>query len=210
MVYLVHGENYSYSRKIISSQQKKLGVETKTEVDLEDVTPEQLKALCTYFDIFGTPPFIVFNISKAGRQNLEPYTKIITDVPQETTLIILSSKDLSSTNIFVKEAKNLGINVVRNQKIPESNIFRFIDALYKGNRFLTYKELSKLIKEDQDPFYIFSMILYGARKNASSIGEEKTKQLFLDLYNTDKILKTGGIDPEIAIPYTVEKVFGYV
>jgi hypothetical protein len=156
--------------------------------------------------MFGAPPFIVFDISKAGRTNLEPYIEAILKLPAETTLIIMSSKDLPAGNIFIKNASKLGAKIVKNEKRVDSNIFRFIDSIFNGRRETIYKELNKLIADDVDSFYLFSMILYGVRKNHRVFGEEKLKKLFRELYTTDKNVKTGNISPEVFIPYTIEKI----
>jgi hypothetical protein len=156
--------------------------------------------------MFGTPPFIVLDISKAGRMNLEGYIDAISKLPIETTLIVMSSKDLPSANIFIKNADKLGAKIVKNEKKVSSNIFKFIDQIFNGRREVIYKELNKLIADDVDPFYLFSMILYGVRKNNKRFRNDKLKNLFKELYTIDKNVKTGNISPEVFIPYTIEKI----
>jgi DNA polymerase III delta subunit len=206
MIYIVHGENFSYSRNIILNQQKKLRSSSRTEIAINDISPNQLKDVCNSFDMFGTPPFIVLDISKAGRMNLEPYIEAVTNLPVETTLIIMSSKDLPVGNFFIKNAAKIGAKVVKNERKISSNIFKFIDSVFNGRRETIYKELSKLMKDDVDQFYLFSMILYGARKNHNKFGDNGLKTLFMELYKIDKNVKTGNISPELFIPYTIEKI----
>lgn len=206
MIYLVHGENFAYSRNIVLNQQKKLSAQNRVEISINDTTPAQLQDLTTSFDMFGNPPFVVLDISGAGRMNVEEYIQALKKVPQETTLIILSSKTLSKSNPFIKEAGTLSIKVVFNEKKAEGNIFKFVDLLFNANRNGVYKELQNLILEDQDPFYIFSMILYGARKYHHKFKGESLKNLFKELYQIDIKIKTGAISPDMFIPYTVEKI----
>jgi DNA polymerase III delta subunit len=231
MIYIVHGEDLSYSRNIILNQQKKLGMPARIEVSVSDVSPQQLQENITTFDIFGTPPFIVLDVSGSGRMKLDDYVKILEKTPDKTTLIILSSKELSKTNAFIKNASKLGAKVVLAQKKPSSNVFRFVDYIYNGSRRQAYQEYKKLMEDGEDSFYLLSMILYGLRNisyakyNSPEFGkiapfakskaieqskhyeEKEIVKLYKDLYKLDKELKTGIILPEAAIPLIMEKIF---
>ncbi len=206
MIYLVHGENLSQSRNIILNQQKKLGVPNRIELSVADTPPEQLLVSCSSFDIFGTPPFVVLDISLAGRKNLDDYIEPLKKIPPESTLIILAARNLPASSPFIKKSAELNLKVVLNERKPTSNIFKFIDSLFNANRNSTYKELQKLTIEDQDPFYMFSMILYGVRKNHRKFGEEGFKKVIKEMYDIDKAVKTGGISTEVFIPFAVEKL----
>jgi len=230
MLYIVHGENLSYSRNIILNQQKKLGFSNRTEIDISEVTPQQLKDMTMSFDLFGKPPFIVFNISGAGRMKLDEYVEALKRIPEQTTLIILSDKELSKTNAFIKNRSEIKAKIVLGQKKPSANIFKFIDFVYNKKRNQAYKELKNLLIEDQDPFYLFSMLIYGLRNIAFvKYGSPQTKKmspfvkaratsqkrgfsdesflrLYKELYELDKSMKTGIISSEVVIPYAVEKI----
>jgi hypothetical protein len=138
--------------------------------------------------------------------NVDEYIQALKKIPQEATLIILSSKALSKSNPFIKEAPALSIKVIYNEKKAEGNIFKFVDLLFNANRNGVYKELQNLLLDDQDPFYIFSIILYGARKYHHKFRGDALRNLFKELYQIDIKIKTGGISPDMFIPYTVEKV----
>ncbi|EKE00048.1 MAG: hypothetical protein ACD_22C00100G0012 [uncultured bacterium] len=205
MIYIVHGENYTFSRNIILNQQKKLGND-RTEIDVTQTTPGQLKDLCSSNDLFGTPPFIVLDISNAGRANLDAFVDALSNLSAETNVIVLSSKELTKTNAFLKAADKLGAKVINNQKQITSNIFKFVDTLFLGNRKQIYTEYTKLINDDNDPFYIFSMLLYGVRKNAHKMPKQTLSTLLLNLYNIDKGVKTGELSVDMYIPLSIEKI----
>lgn len=57
MIYIVHGDDYPKSRKLIINQQKKLAMGLKTERDVSDITPKELYEIACSFDIFGNAPF---------------------------------------------------------------------------------------------------------------------------------------------------------
>ncbi|KKS21065.1 MAG: hypothetical protein UU80_C0035G0005 [candidate division WWE3 bacterium GW2011_GWA1_41_8] len=230
MIYIVHGENLSYSRNIILNQQKKLRVSSRTELSVADITPAQIKDMCHSFDLFGEPPFIVLDISQAGRMKLDGYAEAVTGIPEQTTLIIMSDKELSQANAFIKNAAAIKAKVVLGIKKPSANIFKFVDMVYEKKREQAYKELRRLLEEDQDPFYLFSMLVFGlrnlsisktesplaakmapfirskAKKQAEGFSQESLKALYKEVYEMDKKMKTGGVSPDVAIPYTVEKI----
>lgn len=230
MIYIVHGDDFVKSRALIVNQQKKLGVESKTEINVSEISPLELYEKCSAAGLFGDLPFIVLNISDAGNKNLEPYLETAKKIPSDATLIILSSKSLPKTNVFIKNAQTLDAKIHTNEKTPEGNVFRFVDTLFTKNRKSAYKELNNLLTENNDPFYIFSMILYGLRNIAGYIfgspsfhkqkpfvkgkaktqsagfSENKIKNLYFYLYNLEKKAKTGEITPDLLLTLTVEKV----
>lgn len=231
MIYIVHGENLSASRTTILNLQKKLGAESKIEVLLSETNPQNLLEICSSFDIFSKPPFIVLDISLAGRTDLDKYIAVIKKIPTETTLTILTSKALPKTNAFIKTAANLKATVLQSRSFQNSNIFRFADLVFSGNRNATYRELNKLIQDAEDPFYIFSMLLYNLRniayakfnspsfnkiapfaKEKSKVTAEKFAQealikLYKNFYAMDRDVKSGTILGELLIPLAVERVF---
>jgi len=236
MIYIVHGDDLSKSRVLIVNQQKKSNVETKTEVGINDISPTKLVELATSGDLFGNTPFIVLDITNAGKLDLNPYVEKLVGLPaqaglpQKATLIILSAKPLSNTNPFIKNVSKLKAKIIENERKPEGNIFRFIDYLFLKKRKLAYKEAANLSKEGLDPFYIFSMLLYEARNVASvifdspklyklspfakskavshskSFSEAKIKRLFNDFLTIDKQTKVGEITPDLMLMLAMEKV----
>ena len=231
MIHIVHGENLSASRTSVLNLQKKLNVQSKIELLLSDTTPQNLLELCSSFDIFGNPPFIVLDISLAGRADLDKYVTVAKKIPKETTLVILTSKVLPKTNAFIKEVTNLKAVVLQNQNFKNSNIFKFADLVFSGNRGTAYKELTKLVQDAEDPFYIFSMLIYNLRnityakfgssaftktapfakakaKAASEkFTEEALTKLYKEFYLMDKDVKSGAVLADLLIPLAVERVF---
>jgi len=230
MIYLVHGDDYAKSRKLILNQQKKLSMGLKVERDVADFSPRELYETACSFDIFGNPPFIVLNIPNTKVAESEEYIKIIKKIPNETLLIVLCQRELGRTNAFYKNASTLKAKVVLNNKAQTSNIFKFVDSVFFQNKNASYEELEKLTEEGNDPFYILSMLLYGLRnithakfttvefaKKSSFVREkaliqtknfthQNIKDLFAFMYDMDKKLKTGLINQEIALVYTIEKI----
>lgn len=151
-------------------------------------------------------------------------------IPAETVLIVLCDRELGRTNAFYKNAEALQARVVLNTETQDSNVFKFVDALFMKNKLAAYDELEKLTQEGANTFYILSMILYGLRtithakytttefskkssfvKNKSIVqmqnfSTQDIKDLYKFMYETDKKLKTGLINQEIALVYTIEKI----
>jgi DNA polymerase III delta subunit len=210
MIYIVHGEDLPKSRALILNHYKKSGLESKVEVEITDITPEKLYELTHTSDIFGSPQYVVLDVSKAGRLNVEKYIEVLEKTPESVVVVVLSSKALGKMNAFIKESARLNAKVIENALEPESNIFKFVDAVYSKNRTKAYQELQKLLKEDKDQFYIFAMILYGLRtaksRFAANFSESVVKNLFTELYRLDKQVKTSDIDSETMLTLAIEKV----
>lgn len=234
MIYIVHGNNFVKSRYLVSNQQKKLNIDNKYELDILEKTPEELFEIINTPDLFGVFPFVVLDVSNAGRTNLEKYVDILQTSLQtkisETHIVILSNKSLPKTNVFIKNINKLNAKVIYNEDTPNANIFKFIDRLFEKKRKETYQELDKLLKEEENGVYIFTMILFGLRsitqavfkspsffKKASFIKSKTEKQsklytkdmlkdLFNKLYNLEKKIKVGEIDEEILVPLAIENV----
>ncbi len=168
MIYIVHGKDLSKSRILIQNQQKKLGVESRVEFNITEVTPEALYEKSCSNDLFGNPPFIVLDVTNAGRLNLDNFIEKMEKIPETTTIIILSGKSLSKTNVFIKNSQRLKAKLNVNEIIPQSNVFRLVDAIFYKQREKSYSELSKLLNDQVSPFEIFSLIFYGLRTVASA------------------------------------------
>lgn len=230
MIYIVHGEDTSKSRKLIINQQKKLNVEKNQEHSILDVSPEKLNELINSIDLFGEYPFLILNITNTGRSNFEKQVEILEKTPDKTTVIIYSEKALPKTNIFIKNADSLKAKVIDNPLIPEGNVFRFVDAVFSKRRTFAYKELQSLLEEKHDSFELFAQLQYGlrttmsAKLNTSAHQEAKSfikakaenqaklftletlKELYDYYYSLDKKVKIGEISPEMMLTMAVEKV----
>ncbi len=230
MIYIVHGDDFTKSRNLILNQQKKLSVESRTELDMCDLTPEDLFSRVHSSGLFGDKQFLVLNISKSGRTNPEPYIEKLGKIPENVILIILSDKILTGSNAFIKKSEKLGAKIIFNQKAPLSSTFKFVDALFYKQRDAAYRELSKLNEDQIDAFEIFAMVAWGLRNVTQAVFNnqkffsgkdfirnkvysqsklftpESLKKIYSSLSNLDKESKTGGIDPEALVPMTVEKV----
>ena len=229
MIYIVHGENLSNSRTQILNLQKKLNTLAKTEILLGDITPEHLLEMLSAFDIFGEAPFVVVDISTTHFSKYEGFAKLLAKAPHQSTLVILANKELSKTNAFLKN-KTAETRIILSAPAVSTNVFKFVDLLFYKNREEAYKELTKLLIVGEDPFYLFSMIMYGLRNvahakfnspsfakvapflkgkavsQAKHFSEEKLTTGFSQLYHLDKAVKTGVLSPELLLPVTIEKI----
>lgn len=230
MIYILHGENISKSRSLIVNQQKKLAIETKTEVDINDITANQLYEMGVAGSLFGDMPFIVLDVTAYRKQSAEDYINALNRLPTETNIIIFAQKTLSKTNPFLSSAEILNAKVLTNTIEEDSNVFRFVDNLFAKNRTATYQELNRLENAGTDQFWIFSMILYGLRnifnyvydspkldkmksfqidklkKQSEKFSKETVQKLFNDLYGIEKRAKTGSIEIDMFLTSAIEKV----
>lgn len=233
MILIIHGEDLITSRKTIVSLQEKLNQTGKIEYSIIEVTTGELKDSLYTSNLFEGAPFYILDISKAGRTNLDPYLEIIKGMPKETNLVILSNKALTKTNIFIKNAKELNAKIIENSVSEKSNIFKFVDAVFSGNRKLSYTEFRLLMLDSKEAFYIFSMLLYGLRNvtaakfelasyakqspyvqqksagQAKAFTEKELKNLYTTFYTLDRDSKLGKVSTEVLIPLAIEKVLVY-
>lgn len=231
MIYIVHGDDIAKSRILILNQQKKLQISSRIEVNTEEADPEGLYQIVNTPDIFGVFPFVVLDISQAGRTNLDKYMEAAqrSTKNEQANLVILSNKPLSKANTFIKNLKALNAKELQLNAEPIGNVFNFVDALLAKNRTRTYKELGKL-NEDTAPFEIFNKIVFGVRNimlavleapsfeklhpyvkkktldSARKYKKETVLKLFTELYEIEKGTKIGEIDADTAVTLAIEKV----
>lgn len=230
MIYIVHGEDTTKSRTLILNHQKKLANTNRVELNSENISPQQLYEACISSSLFGDIPFVVFDISEAGRSNLQPYVSMLEKIKNECAVIVYSNKSLTSKNVFIKSADRLGAKIIASEKTVEANVFKFVDNLLYKNRLNTYKELFKLYEQGYEHFYVFSMIQFGVRNLAKGVWKApssaklqsfqlsklleqskkhsgiKLHELFDELYILEKNCKTGKITPDAMVTMAIEKV----
>jgi DNA polymerase III delta subunit len=234
MIYILHGEDYPSSRQFITDLLKENNIEKKTELGITDTSPEEVAGILSSVDMFGSTPLLVLNTTKQGRMKVDAYIEVLANVPEETPVVIITERELKSTNAFIKNAQKLGAQIKQFKMEKRSNVFNFVDSVYYGNRKKSYQELKSLILSGDDPFYIFSMLQYGLRsiayakfssaafnrlppfmkskiqKQAESLTKKQVKVLYAYFYKLDRDVKIGKVDPEMLIPMAVEKVLTYV
>lgn len=230
MIYIVHGDDLSKSRILIQNQQKKLNVESRVELDITQTTPEEIYEKSHSNDLFGNPPFIVLDVTSAGRMNLDKFIEVLQKIPMVTTVIILSGRSLPQTNAFIKNTAKLNAKINANEIIPQSNVFRLVDAIFYKQREKAYLELSKLLQDSVSSFELLSMIFYGLRTLASEkfnapsasrlhnfvrrkaqsqanlFTEKQIIAIFEELRILDMKSKLSEIDEDLLIPMAIEKV----
>lgn len=234
MIYIFHGENLAFSRDRILKIQNLGDFESKTEILIEDTTPQQLSDIIFSPDFFGNPPFVILDISNVGRSNVDDFIKVLKIVPKECVVVILSSKELSKTNVFIKMVHELEAKVILSDRVSESNIFNFIDNVFFSKRDAGYKNLSELMNDGHDPIYILTMLEYTLRNIAYSkfnspmltkispfsrakannqsrlFSEESIRNLYAFFYQVDLDSKIGEISADTIIPFCMEKVFSEI
>lgn len=230
MLYIVHGENLTKSRALILNQQKKLGIQYKEEFGILDFSPEELLMKIRSLDIFGNQQFFIINISGTGRSNMESYINVLTQTPQQLTIIILSDTKLSTTNAFIKNAPVLKAKTLEHSPERKENVFNFVDAVLGKDRKTSYKLMHEELENDKSPIELFSLLTYGIRslayakfenslfkkqlpfiqskhkQFANNYSEKSVLDLYEYFYNLDRQAKIGEMDQEIALTLAVEKM----
>lgn len=230
MIYLVHGDDIAKSRALIANQQKKVGVEKRLEIQLEETEVELILEKSRSADLFGNFPFIVVDCTKASKAQIQQFADTLEKINAECTLIIYCNKELTKTNPILQKVATMNVKTALSVKPIEANIFKMVDTLYSKNRQGTYKELENLYKEDNDPLYILSMLVYGARNLAylsfdspsaakmspyikskaneqlKKFSQTEIKDIYAALYDLDKKAKSGALDSDLALTLAVEKV----
>lgn len=234
MIYILHGENLSASRKTLANLQAKHQAQSKRELMLSEITPSMFSDLCCSVDMFGGVQFIVLDISAAGRANVDAYFEVLKRIPKENIIVILSSKELSKANAFIKGAVELKAMVLQSNMFESANVFKFVDIVFSGNRPAAYKELQKLLVSEEDPFYLFSMLMYELRnvsyakfkspmfdkaspfikgkaaKLAEKFSEADLASIYDRFYKIDKDVKLGFLTQDLYVVQAMEAVFACV
>lgn len=242
MIYLVHGDDVANSRRQLTTIYQNLdnkaeGKCPKIEFTISEVTPRDIISATNSIDMFSPELVVEVDITDLASVGMKELAETLEEskktIPQTTTLVFYSSKNVSKRNLLLKNAPVLGIRVIESTERKNSNVFAFIDALFTGNRKKTYLELEKLAKSGEDEFYLLSMIQYGLRNIAYKIFEspelkkvspfakrnlevqsknfnqQSTKELYSYIYEIEKRAKSGNENKGLMIPLIVEKVLTY-
>ena len=228
MIFILHGDNGVFLRDLVFKLQTKLFAESRIEKEISSLSPAQLAILVSSFDIFSAAPFIVLDITKAGAGDKSGYVEAIKAMPAEANLVLLSFKQLPKNSVWLKNFDKA--KVFENNIEPDSNVFKFLDQLFTKNRAASYAELHKLLVEGQDPFYIFSMILYSLRnvagikfdaptfaklqpfirskfeRQAGKFSEDALTHLYSYFAELDKKVKLGQLSSDNMLSLVVEKI----
>ncbi len=228
MIFVLHGENLTEIRKFIINLQNEHNVGSKVELFVEETSPAEFNEAVSSIDMFGGTTMVVLDISKAGRMKLDDYIAVLEKVADEVIVIIVAIKDLTKTNVFIKNSVKLKARVVSFK--VSTRVFKFVDAVFNGNREESYKILRELVLEEEEPIYILSMLIYGLRNigiaklespelnkmapfikskavaQARKFSEESVKDLYEFFYELDRDVKIGKISPEILVPLAIEKI----
>ena len=230
MIHIVHGQNLTSSRNYILGLQKNLRAASRIEFSLTEISSIDLSVSCRSFDMFGNFPFVVLDISAAGRINLDEFIETAFQIPEEAVLVIFSSKQLGKTNAFIKHAVKLKAKLFESKEYGVGNVFDFVDKVFSGNRKASYSEFRKLVLTGEEPMYLFSMLMYGLRNlgfarfdssafakvspfvkhkvtiQAKNYSDNSVLALYEVFYKMDVAVKTGNLPTDLLIPLIIEKV----
>jgi DNA polymerase III delta subunit len=230
MLYILHGEDLPSIRNFILKLQQDNNVGSKRELVIEDTTPAEIRELISSVDMFGNTSMVVLDVTKMGRMNVSAYIDALQDISKDVLFVVFAGKVLSKANAFIKNASNLQAKVMPFKQVVYSNVFKFVDYAFSGNRSGAYKELRKLLLANEAPFYIFSMLVYGLRNiayqvhdspafdrlppfvkskvklQASRFTKEQINQIYEDFYELDKGSKSGTVLPDLLTVRAVESV----
>lgn len=230
MIFIIHGDDYPKSRNTVLKLKNKLNTQNSIEFTNIDVQPTELYKSVNVFDIFSKPPLVIFEIDNKSKSNHIEYVEILKNKPKDVIVIVLAKKELPKSNEFIKNVKILNAKCVLNNIYISSNIFKLIDSTFQKNRIQSYNELAKLLKENTEPAYIYTMLLYGIRnitltmfltqkqskltpysynkfKKVSDIyTQQNLCKLYDYIYELEKKIKTGKIDYSSSIILIIEKV----
>lgn len=230
MIFVIHGENLTLLEKALVEFKKTVDGET-LEFLAAQITPAQLLDTARTFDIFQKPPFIIVRFEKTT--DVKPFYEQLINVPKETKLVLVFPFNLGVTHVLMKNPNKLVIKQSSVAQKKNADIFRFVDSVFMQNRNLAHAELEALTEEKNDPFYIFSMLLYGLRNiffakfnspellemkdytkkkslsQAAKFEENQVVELFSYFHDLDKKVKTGEIPADLMNFLAVEKVLSY-
>lgn len=232
MIYILHGENLSGIRAFILKLQADNNVTSKTELLVEAITPSELADAISAVDLFGGGALITLDVTKAGRAKMDGFVDVLASAPAEALVVVFSAKDLSKANAFIKNAQKLGAKTATFKPSFQGNVFKFVEAVFSGDRNASYNSLRTLLILEEAPIYIFSMLTLGLRNilyakfnspalnktapfikskamsQAKRFTQDQVVSLYEEFYEMDRDAKIGVQLPETLVPLAMEKVFG--
>lgn len=216
MITLFYGPDLSASRRAF--------LKFKGEFDSAEVTtlPEDTKVISILAALQATPLFgsrRLFTIeSFSGKISLfkdNSFLDYLPYLPEEVNLGVWVGEGLLESSLILKTLRKLGANIHQFKEKKAGSIFPFLAALLSGNRAAAYRELITLVREEQNEFYILTMIAWQLRqllifcydprsplissfgRNAlSTIAKRyplpRLEELYRQLHQVDRESKSGG------------------
>ncbi len=92
MIYIIHGEDLSSSRKFILNLQDQNSVTSRLDLEISEVSANDIVQKLNSIDMFGGRQMIVLDISKMGRMNVDDYVDAVSNTPSDFILVLLSNK----------------------------------------------------------------------------------------------------------------------
>lgn len=230
MIYILHGTDSTTTYDQLQKIKQQHNVTSSTEVDITDITPTILTTYLNQKEMFSGITCVILNISGLGRSKVDDFIDTISKIPTNTVLIIYSNKELTTANVFIKNASKLKAKVFKNMQKITANVFNFVDSVFIKDRNNSYQQLKELLTTGEEPLYIFSMLIYGLRniatvkfnspgfnkmalfvkskamQQAKKFSEPTILELFEIFYKLDKQAKLGLIGMDTLPVIAIEKI----
>lgn len=231
MLFLLSGSNENSIKKTEREILKRFPANERLSVATKDISASKLLDLTNTFDLLQQAPVITLNFEKSTDPT--PFYEVLGKVNPQTHVIFIFPFDLNQNHVFVKNPENLKFISGNLSTKQLSDVFKFVDHLYSGNRDAAYKELALLFKEGADRYYLLSMCLYSLRnifnvlfdspeltsmkdfprrkatQHSKAFIPDNVLLLFSYFYDIDKKCKTGLLDIDTGICLVCEKILSY-
>lgn len=231
MFFLLFGKNDNLIERTVVEISRKYPNTERIYLTAKDITPAKFADIANTFDLLQQAPFITIRFDKTV--TVEPFYEVLSQISSQTHVIFIFPFELSPSHVFIKNPKNIKIISGDLSLKTTYDVFKYTDYLFSGRRADAYKELSGLLSEGNDGFYILSMCLYSLRnifnvtfsspelagmkdfpkRKAMQYAKAFTKDAVIDLfryfYEIDKKCKTGLLDIHTALCLVSEKILAY-
>ncbi|MEK7611061.1 MAG: hypothetical protein AAB486_01645 [Patescibacteria group bacterium] len=184
--------------------------------------PEDTKAVAILAALETSPlfgPHRLFTIeSFSGKVPLfkdSYFLDYLPRLPEGSAIVFWVGEGLLESSLFMKTLRSLKADVRQFKEKKAGSVFPFLAALLSGNRAAAYRDLISLIREEQNGFYILTMIAWQLRQlltfcydprsplissfgrsSLSAIAKRypvsRLEALYRRLHRTDRESKSGG------------------
>lgn len=165
MINLFYGADLSSSRREFLRFKEGF---SPAEVTLlsEDAKVISLLAALQATPLFGSRRLFTIE-SFSGKTALlkdTSFLEYLPRLPKEVTLGIWVGENLLESSLFLKALRKMKADVSLFKEKKGGSVFPFLASLLSGNRAAAYRDLTTLIREEQNEFYILTMIAWQLRQ----------------------------------------------
>lgn len=165
MIYLYYGSDLAASRR--EFLRYKAGFPEGDVVSLsEDTKPAELISVLSCAPLFSSERNLTLEFFSASSpllkdKNLSDY---LSHLPSSSNLAFWVGTDLPESSVFLKTLKKLKAEIFQFKGKKAGSVFPFLTALLSGSRKSAYWELLKLLRDEQNEFFILTMITWQIRQ----------------------------------------------